>query len=82
MEWLQRGQRSDEKISKNVDFSLWGNRATTRINIIEKKLTFLFMFFEIGPSPAGIKEYLPTIFPSSFRIYLEFPYWQTKVSSV
>ena len=24
-----KGTRSEEKISKNVDFSLWGNRATT-----------------------------------------------------
>ena len=30
MERPRRGQRSEEKISKNVDFSLWGNRATTQ----------------------------------------------------
>ena len=46
MEQPWRGQRSEEKISKNVDFSLsknvdfslWGNRATTWIHIMEKKV--------------------------------------------
>ena len=46
MERPRRGQRSEEKISKNVDFSLsknvdfsfWGNRATTWIHIMEKQV--------------------------------------------
>ena len=32
-EWS--GQRSEEKISKNVDFNLWGNRATTQNNFFD-----------------------------------------------
>ena len=39
-EWLQRGHRSEENISKNVDFSLWGNRANPK---------HIFWHFQVRP---------------------------------
>ena len=35
MELSRRGLRIEEKNSKNVDFSLWGNRATTQTHIFD-----------------------------------------------